>query len=143
MRVNLDRKLQFPTEITTTSLRPDIVVWSTEARVGILIELTVPMEEGIEAAFERKRGKYLELAAECLEVDWKISIYPVEVGFRGCMGLSTTRLLRDVGLTGGRLRKATKALAEEAEKGVFGSVSAGRTRRGGRTPNPRPISCMG
>lgn len=33
-------------EITTTSLRPDIVVWSTEVRSVLLVELTVPAERG-------------------------------------------------------------------------------------------------
>ena len=61
---DLDRQLRFPTEITTTSLRPDIVVWSTKAKSVHLVELTVPMEEGIEAAFERKKAKYSDLAAE-------------------------------------------------------------------------------
>lgn len=119
MKVDLDRKLQFPTEITTTTLRPDIVAWSAKARAVALIELTVPTEEGIEAAFERKKAKYSELAAECREAGWKTTIYPVEVGCRGFMGLSTIRLLKDVGVTGGRLKKATKELAEEAEKGSF------------------------
>lgn len=31
MSVDLGKQLQFPDEITTTSLRPGIVVWSTEA----------------------------------------------------------------------------------------------------------------
>ncbi|KAJ8381264.1 hypothetical protein SKAU_G00020420 [Synaphobranchus kaupii] len=57
MRVDLGRQLQFPGEITTTSIRPDIVVWSTKAKAGLLIELTVPWEKGIEAAFERKKTK--------------------------------------------------------------------------------------
>ncbi len=35
------------------------------------------------------------------------------------MGLSTTRLMREVGVTGGILKKAIKELAEEAEKGSF------------------------
>ena len=119
IRVNLDRQLRFPTEITTTSLRPDIVVWSTKARYVHLIELTVPQEGGIESAFERKKAKYSELAPECREAGWKATIYPVEFGCRGFLGLSTTRLLRDAGLTGGRLKRATKDLAEEAEKGSF------------------------
>ena len=75
MRVDLNRQLRFPTEI-----RPDIVVWSTKARVVHLIGLTVPSEEGIDAAFERKKAKYSELAAECREAGWKATIYPVEVG---------------------------------------------------------------
>ena len=119
MRVDLKKQLRFPTEITITSLRPDIVVWSTKARAVHLIELTVPSEEGIEAAFERKKAKYSELAAECREAGWKATIYPVEVGCRGYVGQSATRLLRDAGVTGGKLRKAIKDLAEEAEKGSF------------------------
>lgn len=80
MRVDLDRQLQFPTEITTTSLQPDIVVWSTKARSVHLIELTVPLEKGLEAAFERKKAKNSELAAECREAGWKTRIYPEEAG---------------------------------------------------------------
>lgn len=119
MRVDLDKQLRFPVEIIATSLRPDIVVWSTKAKAVLLIELTIPAEEGMEAAYERKKAKYSELAAECREAGWKTTIYPVVVGCRGYMGLSTTRLLRDVGVTGGNLKKATKELAEEAEKGSF------------------------
>ncbi|RXN06597.1 hypothetical protein ROHU_032706 [Labeo rohita] len=119
MRVDLDRQLRFPTEITITSLRPDIVVWSTKARSVHLIELTVPLEEGIEAAFERKKAKYSELAVECREAGWKTTSYPVEVGCRSFLGLSTIRLLREAGVTRGKLRRATKDLAEEAEKGSF------------------------
>ncbi|CAJ1066394.1 hypothetical protein F2P79_020824%2C partial [Xyrichtys novacula] len=114
MRVDLDRQLHVPVEITTTSFRPDIVVGLTKAKSVLLIELKIPAEEGIEAAYERKKAKYSELAAECQEAGWKATIYPVEVGCRGYEGLSTTRLLRDVGVTGGNLKKATKELAEEA-----------------------------
>lgn len=60
MRIDLDRQLW---EITTTSLSPDIVVRSTKARLVHLIEL-MTLEEGIEAAFERKKAKYSQLAAE-------------------------------------------------------------------------------
>ncbi|KAK0150710.1 hypothetical protein N1851_004671 [Merluccius polli] len=119
MRVDLDRQLRFPVEITTTSLRPDIVAWSTKAKAVLLIELTIPAEEGIEAAYERKKAKYSELAAECRIAGWKTTIYPAEVGCRGYVGLSTTRLLRDAGVTGRNLKKAIKELAEEAEKGSF------------------------
>ena len=80
MRVDLDRQLRFPVEITATSLRPDLVVWSTKAKSVLLIELTIPAEEGIEAAYERKKAKYSDLAAECREAGWKTTIYPVEVG---------------------------------------------------------------
>lgn len=57
MRADLDRQLKFPQEITTTSLRPDIVLWSTPTTTVIMVALTVPWEEGKEAAFERKKEK--------------------------------------------------------------------------------------
>ena len=119
MKVDLNTQLQFPREIAITSLRPDIVVWSVQARVVHLIELTVPSEEEIECAFERKKAKYTELAAECREAGWKATIHPVEIGCRGYVGLSTIRLLKDAGVVGSKLKKAIKDLSEEAEKGSF------------------------
>ncbi len=50
MRVDLGTQLIFPTEITQTTLRPDAVVWATAAKKALIIELTVPWEEGIQAA---------------------------------------------------------------------------------------------
>ncbi|XP_076135417.1 GTPase IMAP family member 9-like [Alosa pseudoharengus] len=46
LRVDLNQQLRFPKEITTTNLRPDIILWSATARAVILAELTVPWEEG-------------------------------------------------------------------------------------------------
>lgn len=66
-----------------------------------------------------KVAKYSELAAECREAGCSTTISPVEVVCRGFVGTTTTRLLRDVGTTGATLRRVTKALAEEAEKGSF------------------------
>ena len=71
----------------------------------------------MEAAYEHKKAKYSELAAECREAGWKTTIYPVEVGCRGYVGLSTIRLLRDAGVTRGDLKKAIKELAEVVEGG--------------------------
>ncbi len=83
MRVDLGTQLIFPTEITQTTLRPDAVVWATAAKKALIIELTVPWEEGIQAAHEFKRLKYSDLAAECREGGWTTTIHPVEVGCRG------------------------------------------------------------
>ncbi|KAJ8368703.1 hypothetical protein SKAU_G00087310 [Synaphobranchus kaupii] len=57
MRADLDRQLKFPQEITTTSLRPYIVLWSSSIRTVIMAELTVPWEEGMEARLREKEGK--------------------------------------------------------------------------------------
>lgn len=73
----------------------------------------------MEAAFERKRDKYTELVTECREAGWSTTIYPVEVGCRGFVGTSIQRLLRKVGVSGARLKRASRDLAEEAERASF------------------------
>ncbi|XP_069114448.1 uncharacterized protein [Argopecten irradians] len=55
MRVDLDRRLGFP-DIIQTNLRPDILLWSTQGKKMVMVELTVPWEERCEEAFERKKG---------------------------------------------------------------------------------------
>ncbi|KAF7659245.1 hypothetical protein LDENG_00000630 [Lucifuga dentata] len=119
MRVDLDHQLKFPHEIATTVLRPDIVLWSIPARTVIMAELTVPWEEGMEAAFERKKEKYSELSAVCMEAGWKASTFPVEIGCCGFIGKSTQQFLKVLGITRSRQRKALRELAEEAEQGSF------------------------
>ena len=60
MKVNLGGRRKLP-QIVQTTLRPDMVLWSEEAKNIILTELTVPWEEGCEQAFERKSAKYQDL----------------------------------------------------------------------------------
>ena len=62
--VDLKPQLVFPPEITSTSSRPDIVIWSKNAKTVIIIELTIPWEENVEAAHERKMLKYQGLTVE-------------------------------------------------------------------------------
>lgn len=56
LRDNLKKRLQFPDFVHTT-LRPDAVLFSHTGKKIILVELTVPWEEGCEEAFERKSEK--------------------------------------------------------------------------------------
>lgn len=51
MRVDLNKRLVFP-DVVHTNLRPYIVLWS-EKEKDILMELTVPREEGCGEAHER------------------------------------------------------------------------------------------
>lgn len=90
---NAGRPQKAAGEIATTTLRPDIVIWSTVERSVHLIELTILWEEGMTVAHERKRLKYSELAAECQEADWKTRVYPVEVGSRGFVDKTVVQLL--------------------------------------------------
>ena len=119
MTADLDKQLRFPTIITTTTLRPDIVLWSVAEKRVLLVELTVPWEQGLQEAYERKKLRYTDLVAECQEKGWRATTYPVEVGCRGFISLSTQRFLRDLGFTAGKSKGIMKDLAEEAEKGSF------------------------
>lgn len=73
MAADLDHQLWFPVEITTTSLRSDIVLWSTPVKTVIIVEQTVPWEKGLEAAFERKE-RSTELAAACSQAGWRVHL---------------------------------------------------------------------
>lgn len=48
MKADLGRKLHFPDVVLSTTLRPDIIMWSPERKKIILVEFTVPWEEGFE-----------------------------------------------------------------------------------------------
>ena len=61
---------QFPSDILLTRLRPDLVLVSRSTKVGILGELTVPWEDNVEEAYERKYEKYEELILQCEERGW-------------------------------------------------------------------------
>jgi hypothetical protein len=45
----------FPPEILSTDQRPDIIIWSRNTKMVLLIELTVPADENIQAAQIRKK----------------------------------------------------------------------------------------
>ncbi|KAK7929282.1 hypothetical protein WMY93_005677 [Mugilogobius chulae] len=116
MRVDLDKSLAFPPNIVSTRLRPDLVLWSNSSRKVFIVELTVPWEEAIDEAYERKKLRYSQLAAEAEERGWSVLVYPVEVGCRGFVANSTIRLLKEVGITGRAQKKLIKELATSAEK---------------------------
>ncbi|KAI8514632.1 hypothetical protein Bbelb_072230 [Branchiostoma belcheri] len=115
-QVDLDRKLTFPEEVVATNLRPDMVLWSKQAKKVTMIELTVPWEERVEEAHERKALKYQDLVQSCKDNGWRAMCFPVEVGTRGFICQSTWRMLGAVGVKGRRRREVTKRVAEEAER---------------------------
>ena len=116
MVADIGGKAVFPKEITETSLRPDMVVWTLRRRRLIIIELTVPWEDHLQEANERKREKYQDLAMECEEKGWKVELWPVEVGCRGFVGRSTWSLMRMLGIVGEKRRKTCEKAGEEAER---------------------------
>ena len=56
----------FPAEITLTTKRPEIVIWSVKAKKVFVIELTVPYEENFDWAHQHKLEKYEDLWEQCV-----------------------------------------------------------------------------
>ena len=115
--VDLERALQFPSDVALTRLRPDVVILSRTARIVIMGELTVPWEDNVEEAHERKKEKYEELVMQCKECGWRAHCYPFEVGCRGFVARSTTSFLCCLGVVGKEKRRVCKRLEEAAESG--------------------------
>ncbi|XP_077083545.1 uncharacterized protein LOC143736754 isoform X1 [Siphateles boraxobius] len=88
LSVDLGKQLKFPQHVVKTSLRPDIILVSDATKNVVMLELTVPWEERMEEAFERKKGKYQDLVSNCHEQGSKARCLPVEVGCRGFAGQS-------------------------------------------------------
>ncbi len=116
MTVDLERQLKIPTHITQSKLRPDIILVSEATKQLILMELTVPLEERMEEAQERKREKYQELVEDCQKNGWRTSCMPVEVGSRGFASHSLSKAYGTLGITGANRRRAIGNNAEAAEK---------------------------
>lgn len=107
----------------------DLVLWSTTAK------LTVPWEDGVEEAFERKCLKYSELPTEATQNGWKVRIFPVEVGCRGFHHQST-EVNGGLGVAlSNKQSSPCRIQREEAGtgSGLKGRISTGRWDEDGRT----------
>lgn len=78
------------------------------SHIALHLKLTMPWEDAVEKANKRKSLKCTELAADVEQHGWKAKVQPVEVGCRGFIGKSTTRLLKDLGVQGQDQRQAIK-----------------------------------
>lgn len=59
-------------------------------------------------------------AQEAEQRGWTAKVHPVEVGCRGFVATSTSRLLQELGVRGKAHQQAIKDLSMDAEKGVSG-----------------------
>ncbi len=114
--VDLEQQLKFPNRIVTTTLRPDVVLLSESTKQVVLLELTVPWEDRLEEAFERKLAKYEGLVSECRQAGWRARCLPIEVGSRGFAARSLCRAFSLLGIDGVRRRRAIYNTTEAAEK---------------------------
>ena len=57
MKIDLEKRVKIPPEISVTNMRPDVLIISESSKQMIMVELTVPHEERIEVSGELKRSK--------------------------------------------------------------------------------------
>lgn len=70
------QQLVFPPDITSISLRPDVVFWSPTLKFVYIIEVTVLWEESVEEAYKRKKLLYTECVMEIKQRGWKSKNLP-------------------------------------------------------------------
>ena len=116
---DIDRQLKFPAHIASTSLRPDIVIFSSSKRIVIIIELTCPSEENISYWNAEKTSKYRFLVSLCKKAGWDVKFFAVEVGARGYAGVSLKTCLSSLGIIGPKLKCALSDASVAASKASF------------------------
>lgn len=99
-----------------TTKKPDIVYWCEDRRVVVLVELTVPHEDNIQAAADRKDERYAPLLEELDEAGWKAKHYPVEIGCRGYVGHRTKNWLFSMGMPNKQVTSIINDLQATAEQ---------------------------
>ena len=100
-------QLTFPPQIYSTDQRPDIIIYSRFLKKVLIVELTVPADENIEAAHIRKDARYTELSDNINKsTEWNCTVLPIEVGARGFVARSMNTFLRKIGFSS-RLASST------------------------------------
>ena len=116
LTVDLERQLKIPPYITQSKLRLDIILVYKATKQLVLLELTVPWEDRMEEAQERKREKYQGLVKDCRRNGWRTRCMPVEVGSLGFASYSLSKAYGTLGITGANRKRAINNNAEAAEK---------------------------
>ena len=80
MVADLENQYHFLTSLTYTDLQPDLVVYSEQTRIAILVELTVCFEDTFDDARACKEAKYADLLDKTEENGFMADLVTVEVG---------------------------------------------------------------
>ena len=108
----IEQSLQFPIEAAVTSLRPDVVLFLVQARQSSLLELTVPLEDNVHLAHDRKTTKYSALVTACEGNGFKTHMFALEVGCLGYCPHSFLHCFEALGLP----KSAARQIRSEASK---------------------------
>ena len=93
-----------------------IVLFSRGSNRIIFVELTVPCEEAVKEAYERKLLRYLDLLKDCIANGWNAVWYPVEIGAQGFIARSMVKLMKELGMGGKERQTLIRRLGETTER---------------------------
>ena len=114
---NVEGQLQFPIEAAVTSLRPDVELFSRSSKTIVLLELTVPREDNVHLAHDRRSSKYSALVKACEENGFKTHMFALEVGCLGYCPHSFLHCFEALGLP----KSAARQMRSEASKTALSS----------------------
>ena len=112
-------KVTFPTHIAPTTLRPDIILYSTSRHVVFWLELTVCLEDRFSANSARKIQRYASLAQKCEDNGWTVRDFAVEVGVRGFIPHSLKAALRSLGLHHSEVKRVCRLCSRVAVRSSY------------------------
>ena len=108
---NANNPLVISHHIVQTSLRPDIILYSSTTKQSIILELTVPTEENIFQQHADKEHKYAKLLDDIKMSQWTGQVFSVKVGSRGYVAKSLGYALQKLGLEQIAIQKQRKAVS--------------------------------
>ena len=85
-----------------------------ENKTVVIIELTCPCEENMEAWHTKKFDKYASLCTDIKHNSWSVHFFAVEVGARGYCSETVRSCLRRLGLSGKLCRDTVKSLSSKS-----------------------------
>ncbi len=108
---DFDKHNVFPTQVSSTNLRPDAIVYSLSIKHIIIMELTCPYEANTADAHHRKYDKYHELQQDLTSTGWTVHLHPFEVSSRGFVSYPTTQMLRRLGFPAPTVKSLSQQLS--------------------------------
>ena len=109
---DLDGTFSFAPHIAFTELRPDTTVFSNKLKRVILIELTCPSEENMEAWHNVKVNKYLPLKSVIENIGCSVDLFAAEVGARGYCSRSVLYCSKSLGLSNRTINTTIKQISK-------------------------------
>ena len=101
-----------------TEKRPDVVLCSEATKQLIILELTVPNENNVAAALQRKTQSYKDLVDDCCRTH-RTTFRTVEISTRGFVHVETQRTLLDLGISSDKLHRALSNAALRGSYAIY------------------------